>query len=88
VTWRFQKRILGSAALRQFCITGIEANEPLPRVRSRTSIAAATALAPALGYSVAAHLAKRALGTGQPVVDLAVEDGLMDRETAERLIGL
>ena len=78
----------GSAALRQFCITGIEANEPLLRARSRTSIAAATALAPALGYSVAAHLAKRALATGQPVVDLAVEDGLMDRETAERLIGL
>ncbi|GGJ23923.1 UNVERIFIED_ORG: aspartate ammonia-lyase [Paenarthrobacter nicotinovorans] len=67
----------GCDILRELCVTGIEANEPLLRSRSQASTAQVTALVPYLGYSAAAGLAHRAEVSGQDVLELAIIEGLM-----------
>jgi aspartate ammonia-lyase len=41
---------------------------------------------PALGYARASALAAEARRSGRPVAELAVESGLLDRETVGRLL--
>jgi aspartate ammonia-lyase len=67
----------GTEVLRDLCVEGIEANEALLRSRARASTAQATALLPLVGYAVAAELSHRALASGQSVLDLAVDEGLL-----------
>lgn len=76
----------GCDVLRDLCVDGIEANEPLLRSRARASTAQATALLPVLGYAVAAEIAHRALVSGQSVIDIAVSEGLLLPEQVEALI--
>jgi aspartate ammonia-lyase len=76
----------GCDVLRDLCVNGIEANEPLLRSRARASTAQATALLPVLGYAVAAEIAHRALVSGQSVLDIAVSEGLLLPEQVEALI--
>jgi len=76
----------GTEVLRDLCVTGIEANEAQLRSRARASSAQATALLPVLGYVVSAHLAHRALVSGQSVLDLAIAEGLLLPEQAESLL--
>ncbi len=76
----------GCDVLRELCVSGVEANEALLRSRARASTAQATALLPVLGYAVAAGVAHRALVSGQSVFDIAVSEGLLQPEQAERLM--
>jgi aspartate ammonia-lyase len=76
----------GCDVLRDLCVNGIEANEPLLRSRAKTSTAQATALLPVLGYAGAAEIAHRALVSGQSVLDIALNEGLLLPEQVEGLI--
>lgn len=78
----------GCCVLRDLCVHGIAANEAQLRLLTLTSTAQATAFLPVLGYAVSADLAHRALASGQSVTDIAVAEGLLDREQAESLLGL
>jgi len=71
---------------RSRCVEGIEVNRDACAAHVRNSWATVTALLPTIGYARAAELAKRAEASGRPVSDLAVEGGLMDAATAQRLL--
>jgi aspartate ammonia-lyase len=45
-----------------------------------------TALAPRIGHEAATEVARQALRTGADVVDVVVQRGLLDRETALHLM--
>ncbi|WP_184741725.1 aspartate ammonia-lyase [Arthrobacter sp. AZCC_0090] len=64
--------------LRERCVTGIEANEPLLLRRMAESLSVVTGLTPLLGYATAAGLAKEALATGRPITELVRERGILD----------
>ncbi|WP_426936803.1 aspartate ammonia-lyase [Brevibacterium sp. LE-L] len=76
------------------CVNGITANEAELEDTVDRSVTVITALAPVLGYTQAAQLAKQALATNEPISDLVVERGLLDRSQLgeilqpERLTGL
>ena len=68
------------ATLREQCVVGITANtERLEQMVAR-SVGVVTALVPIIGYEAAAELAHRGLATGESIVDMVVEKGLMTRE--------
>lgn len=68
------------------CVDGITANEEYLADTVARSVTVITALAPVIGYSQAAKLAKEALREHVNVADLVVEHGLLDRETLSHLL--
>jgi aspartate ammonia-lyase len=64
-------------ALTERCVSGIEADEAMCRKWLEQSPALVTALAPKIGYAVAARLAKEALARGVTVRQLVEEKGLL-----------
>jgi aspartate ammonia-lyase len=67
-------------------IRGIEANvERTTEIVSRNP-AIATLLAPSIGYLEAAALAKEAVEENRPVLDLAVEKGIIDETERRRVL--
>ncbi|MEU5615227.1 aspartate ammonia-lyase [Streptomyces sparsogenes] len=76
----------GCAALRTHCVVEISANEERLARQAARSVGSATALTPHIGYAAAARIARQALETGADVADLVVRAGLLDRETALRLL--
>ncbi len=72
--------------LRSNCVEGITANEVLLALRVQSSASLATALTPRIGYEASAKIAKEALRSGRPVVELVVELELMSREEAMALL--
>jgi aspartate ammonia-lyase len=72
--------------LNTHCVAGIEANHELLARRVRESITLVTALNPIIGYEKAALIAKTAIATGQPVVDVAQSLGILSREEIEALL--
>lgn len=75
----------GCAALDRLCVRGIEANEDVLRQRANATTGRLTALVPVLGYAMAAQLAYRAGVAGRDVLDLAVDEGLLDRYQVDLL---
>lgn len=71
---------------RERCIIGIEPDRERLAAGVRDSWATVTALVPRIGYARAGELAAKARATGRAVAELAVEDGLADAETIERLL--
>jgi fumarate hydratase class II len=69
-------------------VAGIEADEERCRQYASASPAVATALNPLLGYEVVAALVKEARATGTPLRTLAVEQGLVDAETYDRVVDI
>ena len=67
-------------------VRGIEANVARASETVARNPAIATLLAPAIGYLVAAALAKEAVELERPVLDLAVERGIIDGEERARLL--
>ena len=80
-------RLLGRAMtnLAERCVKGIEANVDRCRAGADASISLATALVPLVGYGEAAEIAKQALATGRPVMELALSRGL-NRALLEELL--
>jgi aspartate ammonia-lyase len=73
-------------ALAERCIDGIEVNREHCRDQVERSWAVVTALVPAIGYERASELARRAAETGLSIREAAVETGLLDGPTLDRLL--
>jgi aspartate ammonia-lyase len=72
--------------LNTHCVAGIEANHELLARRVRESITLVTALNPIIGYEKAALIAKTAIASGEPVVDVAEKLGILTRQQIEALL--
>ena len=72
-------------ALADQCIHGLVANEAAMRSRVERSPMVATALNEAIGYERAKKLVEDSVLSGVPVAELAVREGLLDEEQAQRL---
>lgn len=68
------------------CITGIEANEETCRKRVEMSLSLATALAPKIGYTRAAEIAKEASRAGRSVREIAKEKGVATEEELNTIL--
>ena len=68
------------------CVNGITANEAALEDTVGRSVTVITALAPVIGYAPAAQLAKQALATNEPISDLVVEQGLLDRAQLDEIL--
>jgi len=66
--------------LRERCILGITANRGRCQQLVESSVSLVTALSPFIGHENAARIARKALETGRPVRELALESGLIDEE--------
>ena len=66
--------------LRVNCVDGITANEERLEDMVSRSVTVITALAPVIGYSAAAKLAKEALATNAKISELVVSRGLLGEE--------
>jgi len=69
------------------CIDGIIANAETCSGYIEKSLAMATGLVPRIGYDRAAALSKKAFETGKTVRAVALEDGELDAETLNDLLG-
>lgn len=79
---------LGHAAqtLTDNCILGITANEKHCKDLVNASAGIATALCPSIGYTASAALAKKSLKMNVPVRELAIKEGYVTEEEADRLL--
>ena len=68
------------------CVDGITANEEHLNAMVARSTTVITALAPVLGYSQSAKLAKEALATNANIRELVLEKGLLDEAQLDRLL--
>jgi fumarate hydratase, class II len=76
-----------SAVFADRCIAGIVANTENCSGYIEKSLAMATGLVPRIGYDRAAALAKKAFETGKTVRAVALEEGGLDAETLNDLLG-
>ncbi|PYI65060.1 aspartate ammonia-lyase [Arthrobacter livingstonensis] len=72
--------------LRTKCIDGIEANEPVLARRMAESVSVVTGLAPFIGYTHAAALAKESLATGRGIRELVIAQGLLEADRLDALL--
>src|SRR3954453_2721460 len=81
--------LLTSAAtlLREKCVEGIEANEDGARRSAGSTLAAATALNPFIGYDKAGEIVKEAAASGRMLRDVALEKGV-DEDTYNKAMDL
>src|SRR3954467_5056715 len=81
--------LLTSAAtlLREKCVEGIEANEEGARHSAESTLAAATALNPFIGYDKAGEIVKEAAASGRMLREVALEKGV-DEATFEKAMDL
>ncbi len=82
-------RLLASTAraFAEKCVDGIEANEEGCRHSAEATLAAATALNPAIGYDKATEIVKEAANSGRMLRDVALEHGV-DEETYDKAMDL
>ena len=82
-------RLLTNAvrAFAEKCVDGIEANEEGCRRSAESTLAAATALNPAIGYDKATEIVKEAATSGRMLREVALEHGV-DEETYDRAMDL
>src|SRR4051812_10550578 len=82
--------IVGNATsvLAERCIDGIQADEAQCRYWLERSPALVTALAPRIGYSEAAKLAKEAVATGLTVKELVIQKGILKGAELEEVMDL
>jgi len=76
-----------STLLREKCVEGIRANEEGARRSAESTLAAATALNPYIGYDKAGEIVKEAASSGRMLRDVALEKGV-DEETYEKAMDL
>ncbi|MEO5586243.1 MAG: class II fumarate hydratase [Novosphingobium sp.] len=76
----------GMESFAERCVEGLEADEVRIAELVERSLMLVTALAPEIGYDNAAKLAKHAHETGRTLREAAVELGLVDAPTFDRLV--
>jgi fumarate hydratase class II len=72
-------------ALDEKCVSGIEANLAGCERSAESTLAAATALNPFIGYDAAAEIVKQATSSGRPLREVAREKGVSDEILDEAL---
>ena len=77
---------IGMESFAERCVDGIEANRDQIAALVDRSLMLVTALAPEIGYDNAATIAKHAHKNGQTLKEAALELGLVDAETFDRLV--
>jgi fumarate hydratase, class II len=84
-----QIRLLSSAAnlFAEKCVEGIEANREMNERYAESTLAAATALNPHIGYDRGAEIVKEATASGRTAREVAREKGV-DEETLEKALDL
>jgi fumarate hydratase class II len=82
-------RLLASSSriFAEKCVSGIRANEEGCKRSAESTLAAATALNPAIGYDRAAEIVKEAANSGRMLKDVALEMGV-DEETYDKAMDL
>jgi fumarate hydratase class II len=70
------------------CIKGITANQEKCRSNVERSLAMVTMLAPKLGYSKAALIAKKAHETGKSVREIVIEEGILNESEVDHVFDL
>lgn len=68
------------------CVDGITANRERCRRMVENSISIVTALNPIIGYEKSSALAREALETDRSIYDLAIEKGVLSRETLDEIL--
>jgi len=68
------------------CVDGITANRERCRRMVENSISIVTALNPIIGYEQSSALAREALETDRSIYDLAIEKGVLSRETLDEIL--
>ena len=68
------------------CVDGLEADVDRCRTLAESTPALATGLNERLGYDHVATIVKAAVASRRPLIDVVVEDGALDRETAAALL--
>src|SRR5215218_3182969 len=76
-----------STSLASKCVDGIEANEEGCKRSAESTLAAATALNPYIGYDQATEIVKEATASGRTVREVAIEQGV-DEETLSKALDL
>ena len=76
----------GAEAFAETFVAQLEADRETCRERVERSMALATALNPTIGYDAASKVAKRALAEGKTVREVAVEEGYLTEEEADRVL--
>ncbi|MCB1091091.1 MAG: aspartate ammonia-lyase, partial [Verrucomicrobiae bacterium] len=76
----------GSRVFAERCIIGIEADIDRCKANVEQSLALSTALAPAIGYDKASHIAKVAFDTGRTIRSVASEISGIDDTSLNRLL--
>jgi fumarate hydratase class II len=84
-----QIRLLSSAAnlFAEKCVEGIEANREMNERYAESTLAAATALNPHIGYDRGAEIVKEATASGRTAREVAREKGV-DEETLDKALDL
>ena len=78
--------LAGSCVSMTDCINGLQPLADQAAATLARNPVLVTALNPEIGYEAAAAIAKRALREGRPVLDVALEDTDLPRETLLRLL--
>jgi len=68
------------------CVAGIEVDVERARGYAERTSALATALNPIIGYERAAAVVHTAQDTGRSIIDVVVDEGLLSRDEAERVL--
>jgi len=84
----FMIETLGHAvgAVRDKCLRGIQADETRCKAYAENSLGTVTALSPHIGYAMASDLAREALRTGQPLLQIVERKGLLSREKLGQIL--
>lgn len=72
--------------LRVNLVEGLEANVERMEHLVENSVGVITAIVPHVGYENAANIAKKAIKTGRPVRELALESGLLSEEDLNKIL--
>jgi fumarate hydratase class II len=82
--------LLGSAAkvLAEKCVRGIVANVEQCRAYGERTASLVTAVAPILGYDVAAKIFKKALAENKPMRQAILDEGLIPKEQLDQILDL
>jgi fumarate hydratase class II len=82
--------LLGSAAkvLAEKCVRGIVANVEQCRAYGERTASLVTAVAPILGYDVAAKIFKKALAEDKPMRQAILDEGLIPKEQLDQILDL
>jgi aspartate ammonia-lyase len=76
----------GVRLLRERCVAGVRVNRARSRALVSSSLVAATALSPYLGYEVTAEVVKDALATGRALADVVAAHRLVPGDVLDRLL--